>query len=93
MMFFSKINQYSKNAYQSMIVLGLALVIFGILLLVYPELLAYLISFFFILVGIIVLTMGWRVYLTQKKFKSKVEYVNDTIKDQVNNIKGTFDNF
>jgi uncharacterized membrane protein HdeD (DUF308 family) len=93
MMFMSRLGRYSKNAYMSMVLLGAVLVLFGFLLLIMPELLAYLISFFFIIAGIIVLSMGWRLRQTERKIRSKVENVGDTIRGQINHIKDTFDGF
>ncbi len=44
-----------------MITLGAGLILFGIIVLAYPQLIAYLIAFFFIAIGINMLVFGMRI--------------------------------
>lgn len=82
-----------RNAYLYLTTLGIALLIFGVLLLIMPELLAYLISFFFIFVGLILVSFGWKIRRAEQNIRHTVEEVGDVLKEKATSFKDTFDQF
>ncbi|MEK7584318.1 MAG: DUF308 domain-containing protein [Patescibacteria group bacterium] len=87
------IGHYTTYFYLYLVATGIALIVFGILFLTWPELLAYLVSFFFVLLGVTSLIIAWRVRQFEKNVKKKMESVADTIHDTMNNITDKFDAF
>jgi len=93
MIFMRRISQYSKHATIYMMWLSLVLVLFGILLILMPELLAYFISFLLILAGVILFFMALRIKQIEQKVTGRVEEVSENIKNSVDNIHDTFRSF
>lgn len=48
---------------------GLALILLGILVLIWPELLAVLAAAFFVAIGVVLLTLGWRVRQVKRSYE------------------------
>jgi len=72
---------------------GVGLIIFGIIFLVWPDLLVYLVSFFFILLGLMSIGLAWRIRQMEKKVRSTIHGFTDNVKDTIHGISDSFDQF
>ncbi len=48
---------------------GIALILLGVLVIIWPELLAILAAAFFIAIGVVLLSLGWRVRQVKRSYE------------------------
>jgi hypothetical protein len=80
MMRFTDQHFMSNYAVLYLAVTGIALILFGILFLIMPELLAYLVSFFFLFLGLVSIGLALRIRATEKKIRKNLDSMTDSIR-------------
>jgi hypothetical protein len=61
---------------KGLLFLGFLLFLFGILIAAYPEILVWIISSFFILVGVILFSIGLQIYQRKKKMNAAAPFMD-----------------
>ena len=84
-------HKYMSYFYLYLVGSGLALILFGILFIVMPELLAYLVSFFFILLGVMSLVFAMRVKATERRVRKKINEMSSRAQGKWDDFRDIWD--